>query len=116
MLDLKARIGERCKELRVAAKLDVRKAAAAMRMSELHLYAVERGEKGASLDLLLVMSYVYGVDVADFFTFPEINVRHRLRELLRLTPAEELDEFEQAFAQHQTRYQVARLKKYSKRR
>jgi len=115
MLNLKSRIGERCKELRLAAGFDVARAAAAMRMSEPHLYAVERGEKGASLDMLMVMSYVYGVELADFFTFVELNVRHRLRELVRLTPVEELNEFERAFARHQTQTQLSRAKKYPKR-
>ena len=92
MLDVKLRVGERCKQLRLASGLDVAHAAAAIRMSEPHLYAVERGEKWPSQDLLLVMSYVYGVDLADFYIFPDLNLRHQVRELLRLTPNAALPE------------------------
>jgi transcriptional regulator with XRE-family HTH domain len=86
MRSLPQQLGDRLRELREEAGLSAADVAAATGYTRVHLWAVERGEKWPSPELLGALAVVYRVQVADLFAFADSSARHKIREVLRLTP------------------------------
>ncbi len=80
----------RLRQLREAQGLSVEEAAHYAKVDRTYLYALERADGWPSAEKQETLASIYHVDVADLWVFPELDRRHKLRELVRLTPSARL--------------------------
>jgi transcriptional regulator with XRE-family HTH domain len=106
--DLASDVGRRIKSLRLKRGFSQHELATAVGVSHSALGQIERGEnKGLTYQLLDRIAHAIGAEPADLFNFPwhmedRIPERHVARELIRLTPSEDLHDVIKALSRFVT--------------
>jgi transcriptional regulator with XRE-family HTH domain len=78
--------GARVRQLRAERGLSVKELAERLDYDVSTFHALERGEHGVRLQLIVDLAAELGVDESDLLNFPEVHVRAELVELTRRAP------------------------------
>jgi transcriptional regulator with XRE-family HTH domain len=115
--NLAANLGRRVTDLRERLGHRIDEVAAEAGLSRSGLWYIEHGRINTKIDVLERLVVVLGVDAADLFTFPWTRYpRHRARDLIRLTPENQIDGLVAAMEEYLQRQEVLvmRSKKHRK--